>query len=215
MRKLGKTFSKRYAFKRKLTTDPEINRLYKKREIAIGSIPAVRNAALFETEEPLSVHTGTDILPSDAAKIKLINKGESNWPRRIMYSEQIIDLRNANRDVWVVSIRNIEHRHYIVQIRYLDFPMIVEKSMRAASIQFVPTRESKFLTLDQHNNRVHYLAGWAELRGYGEDPFDIWSCGVCPSPHDPFNATFYDKEVATLYAESLKHEAIRQGLDVK
>ena len=217
MRKLGKTFTKRYAFKRKLQTDPEILSLYSKREKAIRSVPAARNAALYETEEPLSVHTGTDILPSDAVKIKLINKGESDWPRRVIYPEQISDLRNANRDVWVVNLKVSElgvHKTYKVRVKHLDFPMIVTMWRGVSEkTDFRPVANESLANIDDNSRGFFYLQGHTEWKS-GLDPWDVWSCGVCPNE---FNATFYDKEVASLYAESLKCEVakLRQAYPVK
>jgi len=209
LRKLGKTFTKRYAFKRKLTTDPEINRLYKKREEAIGSIAAVKNAALFETEEPLRVQTGPDIHPSDAAKIKLIHQGESDWPRRVIYPEQITDLRERLRDVWVVNLNVEAGAHgkiYNVRLKHLDCPTIVT-AWRGLNTQleFRPVDSESVPKIDANERPFFYLQGHTEWKK-GLEPWDVFSCGVCPNEMSTFSATFYDREVAHLYASSLKAE---------
>lgn len=209
LRKLGKTFTKRYAFKRKLQTDPEILSLYNKREKAISSVPAARDAALYETDEPLSIQIGADIQSSDAAKIQLIHRGQSDWPRRVMYPEQISDLRNANRDVWVVNLNVVHGSHgksYKVRIKHLDFPMIVTMWHGLSDkTDFRPVAKESLANIDDDSRGYFYLLGHTEWKS-GRDPWDVWACGVCPNE---FNATFYDREVARLYAESLKNEVAK------
>lgn len=208
MRKLGKTFTKRYAFKRKLTTAPEINRLYKKREEAIGKIVAVKDAALYETDEPLSVQTGADINPSDASKIQLIHRGATDWPRRVIYPEQIGDLGKARRDVWAVNLTLKEwgRKHtFKVSIRHIDYPIIVT-TWRGLSIhpEYRPVDKDELSKIDEETKVHFYVQGNTDHKK-GLDPWSVFACGVCPSSHT-LNVTFYDREVAVLYAESLTHE---------
>ena len=212
MRKLGKTFTKRYAFKRKLTTDPEINRLYAEREKAIGSIAAIKNAALYETDEPLRVQTGPDIHPSDAVKIKLIHQGESDWPRRVMYPEQISDLRAQRRDVWVVNL-NVEGgahgKVYNVRLKRLDYPTIVTQWHGFnTQTEFRPVDDERVPKIDSNEKTFFYLQGLTEWKK-GLEPWDVFSCGVCPNSMSTFSATFYDRQVAHLYASSLKAEVAK------
>lgn len=212
MRKLGKTFTKRYAFKRKLTTDPEINRLYKKREEAIGSIYSVRDAALYETSEPLRPITGKELDPSEAAKITLISRGDNTWPRRVVYPEQITDLRERMRDVWVVNLNVEAGAHgkvYNVRLKHLDCPTIVTAwHGLSTQVEFRPVDDECVPRIDANERPFFYLQGHTEWKK-GLEPWDVFSCGVCPNEMSTFSATFYDREVAHLYASSLKAEVAK------
>ena len=213
---MGKTFTDVYRFKRLLQTEPSVLRLYKKQEQAINSIPAVKDIAIYEDDEPLWIPSSDPISPSDTAPITLLHRGNAEWPRRVIFAEQIPELYNQNKDVWCVNLKvsgglrasaGLEDKSYEVEIRHMAFPVIINLRRNVLLVQEYLKVDEKLLPKIDSNERMwFYLTGHDRTNG---DPWEVKMCGVCPDPVTPFNATFYDRDVAHLYADSLRVEIQR------
>lgn len=230
LRKLdkGKTFTEQYKFKRLLKTEPSVLRLYKIQEKAINSIPAVKDIAIYESQSilpfPVPGEYG-EVGPGDAAPFTRLHRGEANWPRRIEFAEQIPDISNKGGHVWAVSLHvtggepigagtNIG-KNYHVNVKHMTYPLIVTSKRGAGVFPNYEIVDTKLLPgIDDNEHVFFYLCDWEEINKEpsiraSEAPWDVWSCGVCPNEISPFNATFYDREVAHLYADSLREETLR------
>ena len=61
----------------------------------------------------------------------------------------------------------------------------------------------------ENNDKVFFYLIDAAVAPQDQDPWDIWSAGLVPNLMAEFNASFYDRDVAHLYAESLRAEVRR------
>ena len=223
MRKLGKTFTEQYKFKRLLKTEPSVLRAYKQQELSINSIPAVKDIALYDDDLVVCPSPrGSEEISPDMASVSLLSRGEARWPRRIEFAEQITDINKTGRHVWAVNLHvrlaaqtETGNRDYIVNVRRIETPYIVEATYNSAIFpQYSPVNAKNLSAIDKDNKTFYYLCSRKELfteptLERNDTPWDVWSCGIVPNGMSPFNATFYDREVAKLYAESLREECRR------
>ena len=209
-----------------MKTEPSALRLYKQQEQSINSIPAVKDIAIYE-------HDSIAVMPYDAAAcdvssiapIVRLSRGEALWPRRIEFAEQIADINNIGGHVWAVNLyvsssalySDSNSKSYAVSIKRIEHPYIVASESGASGLfpQYKPVQRKQLSMIDVYDEQVFfYMCSYDELFRKQEidkkdAPWDVWSCGVVPNPMTPFNATFYDREVAHLYAESLREETRR------
>ncbi len=217
---MGKTFTDVYRFKRLLQTEPSVLRLYKKQEQAINSIPAVKDIAIYEDDEPLWIPSSDPISPSDTAPITLLHRGNAEWPRRVMFAEQIPELYNQNKDVWCINLKvtgglaGLGDKSYEVEIQHITFPIIINLRRNVLLVQeYLKVDEKLLPKIDSNEKMWFYLSGYDDRKGDDlsgkTQPWEVRMCGVCPDSVTPFNATFYDRDVAHLYADSLRVEIQR------
>ncbi len=217
---MGKTFTDVYRFKRLLQTEPSVLRLYKKQEQAINSIPAVKDIAIYEDDEPLWIPSSDPISPSDTAPITLLHRGNAEWPRRVMFAEQIPDLYEQHKDVWSVNLKvtgglaGLGDKSYEVQMKHFSFPIIINLRRDVLNIQeYLKVDEQLLPRIDGNEKMWFYLIGYDDRKQEDgvtyDEPWEVRMCGVCPDSVTPFNATFYDRDVAHLYADSLRVEIQR------
>lgn len=219
MRKLTEgTFSDQYKFKRLLQTDPEVLQRYKQRDIAVNSIPAVKDIAIWEGEELCEFVPGKEISPSEIAPISKLSQGDASWPRRIIFPEQVRFLYEESWPMWSVNVTVTSERDllqkknvksYKVRIRRVDVPVIATKKKGVGwrpVFDPVPPDQIRHI---ENNDKVFFYLTDAMVLPEDQDPWDIWSAGLVPNLMAEFNASFYDRDVAHLYAESLRAEVRR------
>jgi len=219
LRKLTEgTFSEQYKFKRLLQTQTDVLYRYKQRDIAVNSIPAVKDIAIWEDSGRCEYVPGKEIGPSDVAPITRLSQGDASWPRRIIFPEQVRYLYEEALPMWSVnvtvnsSLDYATHNHvksYIVRIQRVDAPVIASqrKGVNVWS-QFDPVPPDEIRHIE-NNTKVFFYLTDATKRPDEQEPWDVWSAGLIPNLMAEFNASFYDRDVAHLYAESLRAEVRR------
>ena len=219
MRKLTKgTFSEQYKFKRLLQTHPDVLHRYKQRDIAINCIPAVKDIAIYEGPDSCEYIPGQDVDPSETTQHTRLLQGTAEWPRRIIFPEQARQLYEDGRPMWSVNVTvsssydlhsNGNVKSYQVRIKRVDAPVIATQKKNVGwRPQFVPVPPEQIRYIENNDQVFFYLTD-AMIAPEDQDPWDIWSAGLVPNLMAEFNASFYDREVAHLYAESLRAEVRR------
>ncbi len=212
MRKLGKTFGKKYNFKRLLQTTPDLSKKYQQHDDAINSVVPVKHIQLLDYNGPI-LPTTSAISPKDTIDVEVFGPGQQEeWPRRVKYAEQIPELNNQNYIVWVVRI--IEMSEHPIQTPWQEhvetdvvrvarptvvtyWPDSVNPAVPTAAHR--PVNPVKLPKIDQQEFCAYFLSdGNDQLR-----PLQLEHCGIIPHIRLNFNATFYDQEVANLYAKSV------------
>ena len=219
MRKLTEgTFSDQYKFKRLLQTDPEVLKRYKHRDMAVNSIPAVKDIAIYDDDGKCEYVPSLEVSPSATAPITRLSKGDASWPRRIIFPEQVRQLYEEARPIWSINVTvsssydlssSSNVKSYQVRIKRVDAPVIAtQKKGLGWRPQFKPVPIDEIRHIENNDMVFFYLID-AGIRCEEQDPWDIWSAGLVPNLMAEFNASFYDREVAHLYAESLRAEVRR------
>lgn len=218
MRKLGETFEDRYRFKRLLSTDPEIIQRYKKHEDAVNSVTPIKDAAIVDHEEliyaPRSADNST-VSKSATIDVLRITPYNTNWPRRVIFAEQIPDLRAHNCSMWVVLIQGPYPQYTnkgthdwqgkpTVDVIRVDQPSVVLLYPSSPSRHTTMVDPDKLSTLDTNDYAKYFVEGTQQKTDL--EPISLDDCGIIPSGQRLLNTTFYNQQVANLYAESLyKH----------
>ena len=214
MRKLGNTFSKKYNFKRLLQTAPDLAKLYNKQENAVNGITPIRFIQLKEKQGPIA---GCNL--NDPADVEIFGPAEPTvWPCRIKYAEQIYDL-NAHGFGCVWTVRLVEEPVNGVQyrvetsIRQVPNPMVVTFFPDNLG-PLIPVNEAHRMVEPEHlpkidgNKRVSFFLSDGEP---ANTPTELNHCGIIPNERHLWNATFYNYDVAHLYAESMDDQ-LRQPI---
>jgi hypothetical protein len=210
------TFSDQYKFKRLLQTDPDVLKRYKQRDIAVNSIPAVKDIAIYEDGDLCEFIPGKEV--PEVAPITRLSQGDASWPRRIIFPEQVRQLYEDARPIWSVNvtvtqshdlITNSPAKSYQVRTKRVDAPVIASQK-KGVNIwsQFDPVPPDEIRHIENNEMVFFYLID-ARKRPDDQDPWDVWSAGLVPNLMAEFNVSFYDRDVAHLYAESLRAEVRR------
>jgi hypothetical protein len=100
-------------------------------------------------------------------------------------------------------------KSYQVRIKRVDAPVIAsQKKSVGWRPQFEPVPPDQIRHIE-NNDKVFFYLTDAAVAPQDQDPWDIWSAGLVPNLMAEFNASFYDRDVAHLYAESLRAEVRR------
>ena len=140
-----------------------------------------------------------------------------------MFAEQIPELYHQNKDVWSINLKvtgglsaaaGLDDKIYEVEVQHIIFPVIINLRRNVRFFQECLKVDEKLLPKIDSNERMwFYLSGHDDRKGNElsskTQPWHVRMCGVCPDPLTPFNATFYDRDVAHLYADSLRVEIQR------
>ena len=219
LRKLTKgTFSEQYKFKRLLQTHPDVLHRYKQRDIAINHIPAVKDIAIYEGPESCEYIPSKEVSADETVQHTRLLQGTAEWPRRIIFPEQARQLYEDGRPMWSVTVTvsqshdlrtNQPVKSYQVRSKRVDAPVIAtqKKGVNIWS-QFDPVPPDKIPYIENNDSVFFYLIDAAK-RPDEQDPWDVWTAGLVPNLMAEFNAAFYDRDVAHLYAESLRAEVRR------
>jgi hypothetical protein len=212
------TFSEQYKFKRLLQTHPEVLKRYKQRDIAINCIPAVKDIAIYEGPESCEYIPGQEVDPKATVQQTRLLQGTAEWPRRIIFPEQARQLYEDGRPMWSINVTvsasydlhsNSNVKSYQVRIKRVDAPVIAsQKKSVGWRPQFEPVPPDQIRHIE-NNDKVFFYLTDAAVAPQDQDPWDIWSAGLVPNLMAEFNASFYDRDVAHLYAESLRAEVRR------
>ena len=213
MEKLGKTFTKKYNFKRLLQTAPDTISRYKRHEDAINSIEPHKHIQLitYESLKPVPEFDPDSAIDMNAvADIETFGPGASMWPKRIKFAEQILDLYANNYHVWAVEIcgeikvgspmPNIEVTKFQKPIIAHHNPIMRDMPNRRNCRQIFNQRKlakiddegldtAYFLIADEDNTNT-----LTHLR----------QCSIIPDGWNIYGAAFYDRGIAYLYADSLR-----------
>lgn len=204
LRKLpDKSFSEKYNFKRLLQTTPDLSKLYTKHEDAVNSVHPIRQIPIFEHEINLIFHP--DVQPLDVCDMKIFGPGSGNWPSRVKYAEQILDVRANNETAWVVQIirehkvdeiTTVEVLEYRKPAITLHYPIVRDQPNNHGPI----FNEKKLAKIDQQDLVSYFLISQSE----NPPPVNLLECGLIPNGLGIYNTTFRHKDIALLYADSLR-----------
>jgi len=225
LRKLGKSFSKKYNFLRLLQTAPDLVTLYNKQEYAVNSIKPVRFIHLKEEMGPIEACAN----PTEKTSIEMFGPTSPNeWPMRIKYAEQVHDLNEFGfACVWAVRI--VEDGTYYPQalnssdewkitkvtaeVKRVPNPQVVTFWPENLGTLIPPTNAHRRVdpehlpTIDKRDKASFFLSDGIQTTV----PLELQQCGIIPHERHLWNATFYDYDVAHLYAESVETQ-LRQNL---
>lgn len=204
MRKLGKRFSEKYNFKRLLQTTPNLSKLYNKHEDAVNSIKPLKHVQLISLEEmqAFGPESGVDI--NATCNIEIYGPGSGKWPCRIKYAEQILDVNHNGYSAWVVKIRQRVSENATVTVLQYQKPGIATICYPLHTLRTTtPIYDlNKLARLDENNLITYFLMSEADNK-----PIDLKTCSIIPDPVlYTYNSTFYDREIAYLYADSLQEQ---------
>ena len=203
MRKLGKRFSKKYNFKRLLQTTPDLSKLYTRHEDAVNSVRPVRQIPIFEREIGAVFHAGAQ--PHDVCDMEIFGPGLGEWPSRVKYAEQILDVYANGETAWVVQVcreNNTGDKTKVEVLEYrkpaitLHYPILRDQPSNHSPI----FSEKKLAKLDQNDYISYFLVSQSEPI----PPADLLHCGLIPNEASLYNSTFHHKDIALLYADSLR-----------
>lgn len=203
LRKLGKTFSKKYNFKRLLQTTPDLSKLYTKHEAAVNSVRPIRQIPIFENEEsPVFL---PDAKPRDVCDMEIFGPDSGDWPSRVKYAEQILDVYAEGETAWVVQVTR-EHRigdatkvnvlEYRKPAITLHYPIFHDQPNNHSPI----FNEKQLAKLDQNDYISYFLVSQSE----NLPAANLMECGLIPNISALYNTTFHHKDIALLYADSLR-----------
>ena len=207
LRKLpGKSFSEKYNFKRLLQTTPDLSKLYTKHEDAVNSIYPIRQIPIFDHQD-LVFHP--DVQPPDVCEMEIFGPGSGDWPSRIKYAEQILDLYDTGETAWVVTISR-KHRvgvetDNVTEVKILEYkrptitihyPIFSDRPNNYSPI----FNEKKLAKIDQNDYASYFLVSQGEIL----PPTNLIECGLIPNGFEIYNTTFHHKGIALLYADSLR-----------
>lgn len=174
----------------------------------------MKHIRLFDYDGPILADPNSSVSPNDTIDIEIFGPGQKDWPRRVKYPEQIPDLRNQNYVVWVVKIIDGEIGTLIppwnkvqTEVVRVAQPTVVTfwpDSLNPAVPLSAhrPVNPNKLTKIDEQKFVSYFLSD-----GDGQKhPHDLIQCGIIPNERLNYNATFYDSEVAHLYANSIEHQ---------
>ena len=224
LRESSKRLSTRYKFKRQLQLTPEVINAFSYRDERINRIKAVKDISIIE---PL-VYEVDDTGDIDDRTIPTIHitKNDTKWPFRIEYIEQILDVE----ELWVViadrtnskdgtgpTVEKSFNQHGIsLDLLKIEKPRVVigyDLGLHCKKRKILSTEKELRSCEDEYWKPHSMLQGGYEpvwLQGkYPEQVVDLYLCNILPSNLSLYNATFYNRDVAHLYLDSLS-ESIKR-----
>jgi hypothetical protein len=203
LRKLGKRFSDKYNFKRLLQTTPDLSKRYTKHETAVNSVRPIRQIPIFEREIGAVYHP--DAQQPAMCDIEIFGPGSGEWPSRIKYAEQILDVYAKGETAWVVRVcrennsgdkTQVEVSEYRKPAVTIHYPVVHDRPKDHSPI----FNEKELAKVDQNEFMSYFLVSQSEPI----PPADLTQCGLIPHDSSLYNSTFHHKEIALLYADSLR-----------
>lgn len=203
LEKLGKSFSDKYNFKRLLQTTPDLSKLYTKHEDAVNSVQPIRQIPIFEREQNIIFHSG--MKQPDVCDMEIFGPGSGEWPSRVKYAEQILDVHVSGETAWVVQIVRelatgnktqvdvLEYRKPAITVHY---PLFRDQPSNHSPI----VNEKELAKVDQNDFVSYFLVS----QNGNLPPANLMECGLIPNGFDTYNTTFHHKGIALLYADSLR-----------
>ena len=204
LRKLqGKSFTEKYNFKRLLQTAPDLSQLYAKHEDAVNSVRPIRQIPIFEREMTAVYHPGAK--PADVADMEIFGPGSGDWPSRVKYAEQILDVYAEGETAWVVQVTREHHVGEATKVDVLEYrrpaitihyPVLHDRPHNHGPI----FNEKMLARIDQQEFGSYFLVSQSE----DLPPANLIECGLIPNISSLYNTTFHHKDIALLYADSLR-----------
>jgi hypothetical protein len=219
LRESSKYLSKRYKFIRALSTRPDIKESLTERDERINHIRPVKDILIYEPHTMEKLTPGEEPVTISDPTVR-ITRENTNWPFRIEFIEQILEVNQ----VWVVVAdgRSIQGSYRMssggatthnpaegitLDLIKVERPTVVsaegpllqnnrqeiycEKGLRKLE---EPFKQRSFLN---PHNRV-FLQGRRP-----EQCVNIDICNILPHNLTLYNCTFFERDVAHLYMESL------------
>lgn len=206
LRRLSKTFGQKYNFKRLLQTTPTLSKLYTIHEDAVNSIKPIKHVQILPRLALRAYDPNATVDINAACKVEIYGPNQKSWPCRIKYAEQILDVYKHNYSAWVVRVGHYEQAEGQVEIVEFKNPYII---FHYPGIQNDPFHNKpiynpkKLSRLDENDFAPYFLASKTT------NPTPLHLAGIIPNGQYIYNSTFYDREIAHLYAESLQVEAYK------
>lgn len=215
LRESSKYLSKQYKFLRKLGTDPSISRTLEERDEYINLIPSVKDVVILEPVvfDPV-IDPRQDISEVAIEQHRVfIDKHNTKWPFRIEFVEQLLDVNC----IWVVTITSraqatsyqasngaISGQSPTTGIT-VDMTAINDPTIHLMSPHKGPYWPSRPIMTEKHLRDLEKKAH-QELVIRGDNPnqsIDAYDCNILPYRQSRYNCTFYNRDVAHLYLESV------------
>lgn len=215
LRKLGKTFTEKYNFKRLLQTAPDILSRYKRHEDAINSIEPHKHIQMFDLEPIRACDPNSAISVHDTIDIETFGPGAGMWPTRIKFAEQVLDLYSIGYHIWAVEIcggtasvvdskaPNVEVTRYKKPTIAHHNPIIMPNKHNCTPI----FNQKKLSKIDENLEDIAYFLVSDEDNT--NTLTHLKQCSLIPDGFNIFGAAFYDRDVAYLYADSLRRQMER------
>ncbi len=201
MRRLSKKFGQKYNFKRLLQTTPNLSKLYNQHEDAVNSIEPIKHVTILQRTELMACDPNAVVDINAACAIEIYGPGQKSWPCRIKYAEQILDVRKHGYSAWVVKIRQLGAKDATVDVlQYASPYVILHYPVSGPADTHAIYNPNKLARIDEEPFVTYFLTG-----KNCDEPIDLMTCSIIPDQVlYTYNSTFYDREVAHLYAESLQ-----------
>lgn len=219
MRELSKTFSKKYNFKRLLQTTPALSKLYNKREDAVNSIEPVKCVQIID-RKTIAAIPNSPVDMNNTVSLQIFGPDGTEWPRRIKYAEQVPGLYEKGYEcTWVVKIKsgdsNAPWSNDTTWLGRVNVEVI--RVSRPRVVTFYPEYKNYPPNIAAKYPEAHHPVNPDTLNHIDEnkfvsfflsdgkaEPVPLEECGIIPTVDFCYNTTFYDREVAHLYADSLR-----------
>lgn len=234
LRESSKRLSERHKFKRKLDTQPYIMNALAQRDERINRVSPVKDILIYE---PMNAEPLTPIDPNAACETFTIDmpprvritRDNTNWPFRVEYIEQLLDIhtlwvvvadgRSPNSSYSSSSGSATSHDHAASIGISLDLIKIEKPQVVLGEVQPLGNgrrtlwREKQLRELEETGKPKTMVYGGAEsiwVRGKRPDQVtDIYLCNILPKNLTMYNCSFYNRDVAHLYMESLSEHIKR------
>jgi len=222
-----------YLFKRRLSTSEEALAHYTDRDYAINSVKPVKEIVILDPGEAFPHLNADGSIQVGDTPSKLLSKNNPNfnWPFRIQYPEQILD----TNEIWIVTadhrqginaVYNVESdaltQNIQIGIEYFQSPAVIFGTGRNYQSYRDFGEIGAFILDEKELKQLDY-----DPKSLLNDPYHIIDQGIgntykcielaktniCPVRDNYYNCTFYHREVANLYAESLHtyfHKAVEK-----
>jgi len=225
MRESSKRLSKRYKFKRTLATRPSIVSQFRERDERINRVTPVKDVLIWEPMDLPSYTPGTptDSVVVDKPPTVRINREKTNWPFRIEFIEQLLDVKQ----VWVVVADGRSPRgtpsyssssgsaipHTVGGIN-LDMITIENPKLMIGGVGHYrqplgSEKEMRDLEKGLRPKNMIYGSDTVWLEGKPNQCVDLYLCNILPQQLMMYNCAFYHRDVAHLYLDSLSEHIKR------
>jgi len=220
LRESSKRLSDKYRFIRTLGSIPAITKAFRERDSRINRVHPVKDVAIIEPVllSPFEfVEAQAGIIKVEQPRI-LITHYDTDWPFRIEYIEQLLDVE----DIWVVVAKHVEETHCVdtpydphrgtsLDMIHIQRPNVLLGVERPGGTckKLVPT-EKQLRELEDDKPRI--IRSVEEIWIEGSRPeqvIDLFECNILPKRLAMYNCTFYNRDVAHLYLESLSEHLKR------
>lgn len=227
LRESSKYLSDRYKFKRKLGTRPSVSNAFNNRDTQVNRVSSVKDVSIVEQLCPLPP-SALSPLDDDQVTAPImhpaihIRKHNTEWPFRIEYIEQLLDVD----EIWIVvydgrrrtrggyshtatGVASTFSDSISIEMVKISRPRVILGHVRSAlprQRQLLGTEKQLRAIEDSFENDANGLVNFQPVWIEGNRPtewVDAFICNILPHSPTQYNTTFYNRDVAHLYLESL------------